>query len=239
MRTTKITIARPRCLLSAVTALTAAAALTGCSAVDTVFGSGNDIAEPVFTVESTVAGSDTADANDADGDGDSDSDGGSGKSGSGKSGSTETRTIDVTTGVDKPVNPANYERAGMSIFSFDLGGYDGTCAISPHGVTCTGATPKDAPTVTAVPLPPRKADAIYAGEDGMHYTIFEGVGPAQGSLKPGQSIQINENFCSFPDKKTLKCRSGNSMSYTISADGEISPTGRVDDPPVWTLPDYY
>lgn len=141
---------------------------------------------------------------------------------------------------DVPVNPKDYERAKMSIFTYDIGTHTGTCAMSPHGVTCTGGTPADAPMVTAVPLPPRKADAIYAGEDGMHYTVFEGVGPSQGDLKPGQSIQINENFCSYPDKKTLKCSSGDSMSYTITGnDGKISPKGQLDEPPVWTLPDYY
>lgn len=152
----------------------------------------------------------------------------------------ESSAATTTRAADKPVNPKDYERAGMSIFRYDIGTHTGTCAISPHGVTCTGGTPADAPMVTAVPLPPRKADAIYAGEDGMHYTVFEGVGPAQGDLKPGQSIQVNENFCSYPDDSTLKCRSGNSMSYTVTGDrGTITPEGQLDDPPVWTLPDYY
>ena len=152
-----------------------------------------------------------------------------------------TETVTSTTrGADRPVNPQDYERAGMSIFTYDIGTRTGTCAISPHGVTCQGATPHDAPMVTAVPLPPRKADAIYAGTDGMHFTVFEGVGPSQGDLDPGQSIRVNENVCSYPDDATLRCSSGETMSYTISgADGAITPHGRVDDPPVWTLPDYW
>ncbi|WP_087117492.1 hypothetical protein [Corynebacterium urinipleomorphum] len=153
---------------------------------------------------------------------------------------TVTSVTSTTRAADRPVNPADYERAGMSIFTYDIGSHTGTCAISPHGVTCQGATPSDAPMVTAVPLPPRKADAIYAGTDGMHFTVFEGVGPSQGDLKPGQSIRVNENFCSYPDDETLRCSSGDSMSYTISGrDGTITPHGRVDDPPVWTLPDYW
>lgn len=153
---------------------------------------------------------------------------------------SETATVTSTRPADRPVDPQDYERAGMSIFTYHLGSYTGTCAISPHGVTCQGATPNDAPTVTAVPLPPRKADAIYAGTDGMHYTVFEGVGPSQGDLRPGQSIRVNENHCSYPDDQTLRCSSGDSMSYTISGDnGEITTDGVVSDPPVWTLPDYW
>ena len=139
---------------------------------------------------------------------------------------------------DTPVNPANYERAGMSVFTYDVGDFSGTCAISPHGATCQGVTPNDAPMVTAVPLPPRKADAIYAGEDGMHFTVFEGVGPSQGRIDPGQSITINENSCAYPDDETLRCVSG-ANSFTVHGDGEITTDGQLDQPPVWTLPDYY
>lgn len=152
---------------------------------------------------------------------------------------SENATVTTTRAADRPVDPADYERAGMSIFSYYLDGYAGTCAISPHGATCQGATPDDAPTVTAVPLPPRKADAIYAGTDGMHFTVFEGVGPSQGDLRPGQLIRVNENVCSYPDDDTLRCASGDALSFTIASDGTITTDGQLDDPPVWTLPDYW
>lgn len=152
---------------------------------------------------------------------------------------SETATVTTTRAADTPVDPEDYERAGMSIFTYHLGARTGTCAISPHGATCQGTTPNDAPTVTAVPLPPRKADAIYAGTDGMHYTVFEGVGPSQGDLRPGQSIRVNENHCSYPDDDTFRCASGDALSYTIDSDGTITPHGHLDDPPVWTLPDYW
>lgn len=151
---------------------------------------------------------------------------------------TEETTPSKTRRADTPVNPADYERAGMSVFTYDVGDFSGTCAISPHGATCQGVTPDDAPMVTAVPLPPRKADAIYAGEDGMHFTVFEGVGPSQGRIDPGQSITINENSCSYPDDETLRCVSG-ANSFTVHGDGEITTDGQLDQPPVWTLPDYY
>ena len=73
----------------------------------------------------------------------------------------------------------------------------------------------------------------------MHYTVFEGVGPSQGDLRPGQSIRVNENHCSYPDDDTLRCASGDALSYTIESDGTITPHGHLDDPPVWTLPDYW
>ncbi|KGF24565.1 hypothetical protein [Corynebacterium tuscaniense] len=149
-------------------------------------------------------------------------------------------TATTTRAADRPVDPKDFERAGMSVFSYRIGEHSGVCAISPHGVTCQGQTPKDAPMVTAVPLPPRKADSIYAGEDGMHYTVFEGVGPAQGELLPGQSIRVNENFCHYPDDATLRCTSGDALSYTITdSEGAIHPSGQLDDPPVWTLPEYW
>ena len=151
---------------------------------------------------------------------------------------TEVATISLTRGADVPVNPANYERAGMSVFTYNLGSYSGTCAISPHGATCEGKTPSDAPMVTAVPLPPRKADAIYTGDDGMHFTVFEGVGPSQGRVNAGQSITVQENSCRYPTSNTLTCISrGN--SFTIQPDGTITTSGQLDPPPVWTLPDYY
>ena len=152
--------------------------------------------------------------------------------------STQTSAASTTRQPDKPVDPAAFERAGMSVFTYVLGDYSGTCAISPHGATCKGATPADAPTVTAVPLPPRQADAIYIGEDGMHFTLFEGVGPSQGTLHPGESITVNENSCRYADDKMLQCRSGGD-SFDIAANGSISFNGKLNDPPVWTLPDEY
>ncbi len=149
-----------------------------------------------------------------------------------------TRATPATPRPDVPVNPGDFERAGMSVFTYIVGARTGTCAISPHGATCQGTTPSDAPVVTAVPLPPRKADAIYVGEDGMHYTVFEGVGPSQGTLDHGRSISVRENLCRYPDDNTLTCISGMG-SFTISADGAIAPHGQLHDPPVWTLPDYY
>lgn len=152
--------------------------------------------------------------------------------------STQTSAASTTRQPDKPVDPAAFERAGMSVFTYVLGAYSGTCAISPHGATCKGTTPADAPTVTAVPLPPRQADAIYIGEDGMHFTLFEGVGPSQGTLHPGESITVNENSCRYVNDKTLQCTSGGD-SFDIAADGMITPSGVLNDPPVWTLPDEY
>lgn len=151
---------------------------------------------------------------------------------------TRTTAASTTRGSDVPVNPADYERAGMSIFTYRVGQRTGTCAISPHGATCQGVTPPDAPTVTAVPLPPRKADAVYTGRDGMHFTVFEGVGPTQGDLRPGQSITVEENRCFYPADYALQCESG-SRSFTIQADGTITASGKLDEPPVWTLPDYF
>lgn len=152
--------------------------------------------------------------------------------------SAPTTAASTTRGPDVPVDPANYERAGMSIFTYRVGERTGTCAISPHGATCQGVTPPDAPTVTAVPLPPRKADAIYTGRDGMHFTLFEGVGPTQGDLRPGQSITVEENRCFYPSDNALQCES-DGRSFTIQADGTITASGQLDEPPVWTLPDYY
>lgn len=151
----------------------------------------------------------------------------------------ETTTPETTKrGPDVPVDPAKYERAGMSVFTYNLGSFSGTCAISPHGATCQGVTPDDAPMVTAVPLPPRQADAVYAGRDGMHFTVFEGVGPSQGRINAGESITVAENSCAYPSDDTLRCVSGGN-SFTIHGDGTITTDGQLDLPPVWTLPDYY
>ncbi len=154
----------------------------------------------------------------------------------------EPETSSATTtrrGPDTPVDPADYERAGMSIFTYQVGDVVGDCAISTHGATCEGGTPRDAPMVTARPLPPRQADAIYIGRDGMHWTVFEDVGPSQGSLSPGQSIQVGAAKCRYPDDETLQCTSGGD-SFTVTApDGEISISGTLVDTPVWDLPDYY
>lgn len=192
--------------------------VTGCGrTTDSAAGVG----EPLTTVSTIVAESTEASATES---------------------AAKTTTVEpspsTTRQPDVPVNPAAFERAGMSVFTYVLGGYAGTCAISPHGATCKGTTPVDAPMVTAVPLPPRQADAIYIGEDGMHFTLFEGVGPSQGTLHPGQSITVNDNSCRYVDDRTLQCASG-SDSFVITADGSITPHGVLNDPPVWTLPDEY
>ena len=142
-------------------------------------------------------------------------------------------------GSHTPVNPADYERAGMSIFTYNIDGVQGDCAISPHGATCQGGTPTDAPMVTARPLPPRQADSIYIGRDGMHWTIFEGVGPSQGKLNPGQSISVGNAKCWYPDDDTLQCSSGHDSFKITAPDGKISISGTLVDTPVWDLPDYW
>ncbi len=152
--------------------------------------------------------------------------------------SPASSTTTTSRAADTPVDPKTFERAGMSVFTYIVGSRTGTCAISPHGATCQGLTPPDAPMVTAVPLPPRQADSVYIGEDSMHYTVFEGVGPSQGTLHPGESITVRENRCRYPDGETLQCTSGGD-SFTVTSDGKITPSGTLVDPPVWTLPDEY
>lgn len=203
--------------LKTLAALTVVGTLAGCA--------GNDVAEPnapEFTkIEETTTEETTSEETTTE-----------------ETTTESSSTPSKTRKADTPVNPADFERAGMSVFTYDVGDFSGTCAISPHGATCQGITPDDAPTVTAVPLPPREADAIYIGEDGMHFTLFEGVGPSQGSIDPGESITINENSCSYPNEETLRCASG-SNSFTVHGDGTITTDGQLDLPPVWTLPDYY
>lgn len=219
---------------AACAALGLAAALSGCAA--------QDVAEPeapAFTKipDETTEAEETAKAEESE-EKTSEAEESETKTKESKSKGTTSRKPSATRGPDVPVNPANYERAGMSVFTYDLGSYSGTCAISPHGATCQGKTPADAPTVTAVPLPPRKADAVYTGDDGMHFTVFEGVGPSQGRVEAGQSIAVEENSCWYPTDDTLRCKSrGN--SFTIEPDGTIVTDGQLDPPPVWTLPDYY
>lgn len=64
------------------------------------------------------------------------------------------------------------------------------------------------------------------------------VGPTQGDLRPGQSITVEENRCFYPADYAFECESG-SRSFTIQADDTITASGKLDEPPVWTLPDYF
>lgn len=138
-----------------------------------------------------------------------------------------------------PVDPKNFEIKGMSVFNYTVDGYKGTCAVSKVGVSCTGKTPKDAPEVTAVPHPPKKADAIYAGEDGLHYTVFTGMPGTRNELQHGQSIKVGDHRCEFLDESILECRSARD-SFTISGpDGAIDPSRKPDTPPMFTAADAY
>lgn len=142
---------------------------------------------------------------------------------------------------DQPVNPLDYERPGteMSVFTYTIEGSEADCAISSHGVTCQVATPSDAPMVTAVPLEPQRANAIYIGNDGMHWTLFEGVGRSQGELNPGQSITVDGSTCAYPEEDVLEC-SSRGDSFTISgSDHRATLNGNLVDTPVWTLPEVY
>ncbi|GAB3086242.1 hypothetical protein [Corynebacterium aquatimens] len=152
---------------------------------------------------------------------------------------SEETTVSQTRAPDVPVDPNNYLVKGMSMVTFRVSSFTGTCAISAIGVSCTGTTPTDAPQVTAVPHPPKKADAVFVGDEGLHYTVFTGMPSANKQLIDGQSISVADHSCHYKDSDTFQCRSGED-SFTISGPrGVIKPSRKPDTPPMFTAADAY
>ncbi|AZA08587.1 hypothetical protein [Corynebacterium pseudopelargi] len=117
------------------------------------------------------------------------------------------------------VDPEGYVQGQSHMFRYTVGGESGECYISDKGVACTGQAPEDAPEVEMAPLPRQKPGAIAAGENGLYYTIFEGVPPAQKDLEPGQRIAAGAGVCTAENADLLRCES-NGKSFSIQAPGK-------------------
>jgi hypothetical protein len=116
------------------------------------------------------------------------------------------------------IDPATFRDRDSYLFDYSTGGeVVGLCIFDEEEVTCTGTPPDDAPDIEVPPFPEGRPTAATIDEDGVTYTMVEGVPPAPAELSPGQSVTFGDVSCEMSDGPELHCEVGES-SLTISGD---------------------
>ncbi|AZA12021.1 hypothetical protein [Corynebacterium gerontici] len=140
---------------------------------------------------------------------------------------------EVPSGEVTEVDPAAYAQGENYIFGYNVGGEKGECFISNRGVSCTGNAPENAPEIQMPPFARQQPKAIAAGPQGLYYTVFEGVPPAQAELAVGQKIQAGAGSCVAETPELLRCEAqGHAFSIQapnrlIVPEGELTPVYEV------------
>lgn len=136
---------------------------------------------------------------------------------------TETAAPDVT-----DVDPAHFEMDGRYIFNVSRDDDTATlCVMGDGSITCSGKAPEDAPDVTITPFPTQPPGAIILDEDGLTWSILEGVPPAPGSLGPSQRISDGGITCVTDAESSLDCARGDNGFTIDHKEGAVSLRGTV------------
>lgn len=140
---------------------------------------------------------------------------------------TEAELVDV--------DPETFAVGSGHVLRYEIDGSSGECVISERGASCFATVAEDVPDIEIPPFPEMRPSAVTAGEEGVDYTMIEGVPRAEETLDVGERIRIGGSECSRLDGSTLRC-SYDGVGFTVSgADREVEldedPIGRyfVDD----------
>ena len=116
------------------------------------------------------------------------------------------------------VDPTTFEMDGRYVFDVPMGDDTTTlCIMGDSTVTCTGKPPEDAPDVEIPPFPMQRPGAVSLDDEGLTWTMVEGVPPAPGTLEPSQRI-------SDGDVTAARCRARQTRFRSVSRH-------RPSDPP--------
>ena len=113
------------------------------------------------------------------------------------------------------VDPETFAVASGHVFYYNLGDSRSECVISETGASCFANVPDDVPDIQIPPFPPNRPSAVTTGDDGVDYTMVEGVPPAQETLEPGQRVRMGQTECLLPDASTLRC-TYDGVGFTVS-----------------------
>jgi hypothetical protein len=133
------------------------------------------------------------------------------------------------------VDPADYMLNGNVVFDYRTGGDEtGLCIIeaddaAPDAVTCTGTAPDDAPDIEVPPFGQQRPGAARITDEGITYTLVEGIPSAPGALEPDQRITVGEASCEIGGDRELRCAVGKTVLTVSGEDRTMTLTGDVLD----------
>lgn len=133
---------------------------------------------------------------------------------------TEAELVDV--------DSETFAVASGHVFYYELGDSRSECLITETGASCFANVPDDVPDIQIPPFPPNRPSAVTTGDDGVDYTMVEGVPPAQETLEPGQRVRMGEAECSLPDASTLRC-TYEGVGFTVSGPDRMA---ELDEEPI-------
>ncbi|MDN5723410.1 MAG: hypothetical protein L0J74_00155 [Corynebacterium sp.] len=141
------------------------------------------------------------------------------------------------------VDPASFEMDGRYVFDVPMGDDTTTLCIMVDGaVTCTGKAPEDAPDIEIPPFPVQRPGAVSLDDEGLTWTMVEGVPPAPGKLEPSQRISDGDVTCETDESGSLDCANGDhgfAINYedaAISVRGTVRVTEAAESDPESTSP---
>ncbi|MGO1555049.1 hypothetical protein [Candidatus Corynebacterium faecigallinarum] len=127
------------------------------------------------------------------------------------------------------VDPASFEMDGRYVFDVPMGDDTTTlCILVDGAVTCTGKAPEDAPDVEIPPFPAQRPGAVSLDDDGLTWTMVEGIPPAPGVLDPSQRISDGDVTCETDESGSLDCSLGENGFAINYEDAMISVRGAVE-----------
>lgn len=108
-------------------------------------------------------------------------------------------------------------------FNYETDGTAGECVLSNAGVTCVGTADDDIADVEIPPMEPTRPNAVFVGQEGVDYVVFEQSPGAEGTLEAGQRVTLSGTTCTAVDDNTLEC-TNDDVGFTISGSDQMIET---------------
>ena len=109
------------------------------------------------------------------------------------------------------------------VFNYESDGAIGECVLSNAGVTCLGTAAGDVSDVEIPPMEPARPNAVFVGQEGVDYVLFDESPGAEGTLEAGQRVTLSGTTCTAVDDTTLEC-TNDDAGFTISGSDRMIET---------------
>lgn len=109
------------------------------------------------------------------------------------------------------------------VFNYETDDATGECVLSNAGVTCLGTVAGDVSNVEIPPMEPARPNAVFVGQEGVDYVLFEESPGAEGTLEAGQRVTLSGTSCTAVDDTTLECMNDDA-GFTISGSDRMIET---------------
>lgn len=109
------------------------------------------------------------------------------------------------------------------VFNYETDDATGECVLSNAGVTRLGTAAGDISDVEIPPMEPARPNAVFVGQEGVDYVLFEESPGAEGTVEAGQRVTLSGTTCTAVDDATLEC-TNDDAGFTISGSGRMIET---------------